>query len=219
MVNNLPVLVGSYLSVGKSIRAGHGTRPVRVFAASTLGARVHQQFLSCGDSADNEVQLYHLEKMTLQSDMSTGTLVDGGGSDDTITRGGGSFLTDGWKIGDLLFVHGATTLANDFAVRITGVVALTLTFATATVNTGEVLPSGAILYRATPEGKMTVLAGSGLTAGVPVVNLLDDAQRPELDASPRRYDEVGPLNAMAVALTNALGSTEFADVTTKYANY
>lgn len=65
------------------------------------------------------------------------TFVDGGGSDDTITRTTGSFITDGFEIGDWIQVFNATTGANDFAVKLTGVAALTLTFATGTVDTGE----------------------------------------------------------------------------------
>jgi len=65
------------------------------------------------------------------------TFVDGGGSDDTITRTTGSFITDGFEVGDWIQVFNATTGANDFSVKLTGVAALTLTFATDTVDTGE----------------------------------------------------------------------------------
>ncbi len=65
------------------------------------------------------------------------TFVDGGGGDDTITRTTGSFITDGFEIGDWIQVFNATTGANDFAVKLTGVAALTLTFVTGTVDTGE----------------------------------------------------------------------------------
>lgn len=65
------------------------------------------------------------------------TFVDGGAGDDTITRTTGSFITDGFEIGDWIQVFNATTGANDFAVKLTAVVALTLSFVTGTVNTGE----------------------------------------------------------------------------------
>jgi hypothetical protein len=66
------------------------------------------------------------------------TFVDGGGGDDTITRTTGSFITDGFEIGDWIQVFNATTPANDFAIKLTAVAALTLSFVTDTVDTGEI---------------------------------------------------------------------------------
>ena len=67
----------------------------------------------------------------------TFTFVDGGGGDDTCTRATGSFITDGFVVGGRMNVRAATTSANDGSYVITGVAALTLTFATGTFNTGE----------------------------------------------------------------------------------
>lgn len=76
------------------------------------------------------------------------TLVDGGAGDDSITRSSGSWLTDGWAPGMVMVLKGATTAANDTAVSgvmITGVTASALSFATGTVNTGEVFAAGTTL--------------------------------------------------------------------------
>ena len=66
--------------------------------------------------------------------------VDGGGSADSITDSGNGFITAGFAPGEVLFVQGATTGANDSgctgAVILT-VVAGTITFATGTVDTAE----------------------------------------------------------------------------------
>lgn len=67
----------------------------------------------------------------------TFTFVDGAGGDDTCTRATGSFLTDGFQVGGQMTVRNANTPANDGTYVITGVAALTLTFATGTFNTGE----------------------------------------------------------------------------------
>lgn len=67
----------------------------------------------------------------------TFTFVDGGAGDDTVTRASGSFITDGFKVGGQMTVRSANTPANDGTYTITGVAALTLTFATGTFNTGE----------------------------------------------------------------------------------
>lgn len=67
----------------------------------------------------------------------TFTYVDGGGGDDTCTRASGSFITDGFKVGGQMTTRASTTPANDGTYTITGVAALTLTFATGSFNTGE----------------------------------------------------------------------------------
>lgn len=67
----------------------------------------------------------------------TFTFVDGAGGDDTVTRATGSFITDGFKVGGQMTVRNANTPANDGTYTITGVAALTLTFATGTFDTGE----------------------------------------------------------------------------------
>ena len=82
-----------------------------------------------------------LENAALATAVALGTdltFVDGGAGDDTITRTTGSFITDGFEIGDWIQVFNATTGANDFAVKLTGVAALTLSFVTGTIDTGEI---------------------------------------------------------------------------------
>lgn len=65
-------------------------------------------------------------------------LNDNGGSDDSIDRNdGGSFVTDGWEIGDFVKVTGATDSDDDGVYEITGVAASTLTIPTGSFTTGE----------------------------------------------------------------------------------
>ena len=78
-------------------------------------------------------------------------LVDNGASPDSITRASGSFLTDGFIPGQILHLSGATTSANDTAVtgvKVASVVALTLTFVAATVDTAEAFAATTILAAA-----------------------------------------------------------------------
>jgi hypothetical protein len=75
-------------------------------------------------------------------------LVDGGASDDTITDSGNGFIDAGFAPGDVLFVQGCTTAANDSAltgVVITSVAAGTLTIPTASVNTAETFLAGTVI--------------------------------------------------------------------------
>jgi len=78
----------------------------------------------------------------------SGTLayVDGGGSSDTITTTAGSFITEGFAPGDVIYTYGSTTSANDLnGVTLTAVAAQTLTFATGTVDTAENFANGTVL--------------------------------------------------------------------------
>lgn len=69
--------------------------------------------------------------------------VDGVAAEDSITDDANGLITAGFSPGDLIYVYGATTPANNLAgVTLTGVTAGALTFATATVAAGgEAFPA------------------------------------------------------------------------------
>lgn len=68
----------------------------------------------------------------------TFTYVDGGGGDDSVTRASGSWIDDGFVVGGQMTTQNSNTPANDGTYIILSVVALTMTFATASFDTGEV---------------------------------------------------------------------------------
>ena len=73
----------------------------------------------------------------------TGDFNDNGGSPDTITRDAGSFIDDGFRLGDYISVFGATTGGNNInKKKLVGVSALTLTLATATLAGTEATIAG-----------------------------------------------------------------------------
>ena len=78
----------------------------------------------------------------------SGTLayVDGGASSDTITTTAGSFITEGFAPGDVIYTYGSTDSDNDLdGVTLTAVAAQTLTFATDTVGSDENFDAGTVL--------------------------------------------------------------------------
>jgi hypothetical protein len=77
----------------------------------------------------------------------TFTYVDGGaGVEDSITDSNNGFITAGLSPGDKIYTYGSTTAANDMSgVTLTGVTAGTITFATATVNTGQAFAATTVL--------------------------------------------------------------------------
>jgi hypothetical protein len=63
--------------------------------------------------------------------------VDGGTGNDSITRTSGSWITDGFEVGDWIQVFGATTSANNVLRKILALSATTLELVTGSVNTAE----------------------------------------------------------------------------------
>lgn len=194
------------------------TRPRILWTPGENGSRIHAINIAGNDAGANKVQLAIARALTLSANMGSGAFVDGGGSSDTITRSAGSFVTDGWKVGDRIVPNGATTVANDFEAILTAVAALTLTFATATVDTAEAFASGTKLFKLLKLGYVDVAAGSGLPSVV-AVSGLSTTQMPMLDASPDRYIELGPDDYLFANVNTALGTGEIVDVVAFGADY
>lgn len=193
---------------------GFSTRPRIILAPGASGTRLYGVTGASTDGASNTVQISMGERLTLQSAMGTGHVTDGGGSSDTITRTSGSFVTDGWRAGDRMLIQGATTLANDFAALLTAVTALTLTFATSTVNTDEDLPSGAALYRLTHLCYATLAASAGVSATA-AAQLITSTNLPTWDGE----RDLGSGDYLVAALGTALTSGETADIVADAADF
>lgn len=206
-----PLFAGSRHSEVCTIVPGHSTRPVVAFVPGASGAKIERINIGSSDAGANNVQFYIGKKRTLASAMGTGALVDGGGSSDTITRSGGSFVTDGWIAGKRMIVAGSTTLANDFAAILTAVAAGTLTFATATVNTAENLPSTAVLYDAVLGWYVAVAAGSGQPS-VAAVSGLTTTAAPMTSANLENGFDLDPDDVLFAAVTTALTGSETVDI-------
>jgi hypothetical protein len=65
------------------------------------------------------------------------SFVDGGSGNDSITRSVGSWITDGFQVGDWIQVFGATTAGNDVLRKILALTATTMEIATASVANAE----------------------------------------------------------------------------------
>ncbi len=201
------IFVGNWRVEDTVLIASHSTTlALPIFVAGSSGSRVHAISVASTDAGANTALLYYAKKLTAESDMTTGAFVDGGGGSDTITRTAGSFITDGWKIGDRLVVADPTTLANSFFVTLTGVAALTLTFATAQVNTVEDFPSGAIIYRLCQLHLTTLAINAGNAASTDALDMLI-TDFPIADVTPDRYIILGPNDALAMSVGTAVGAS------------
>lgn len=214
-----PIFIGSYRNGRISLIAGYDVRPRLAFTAGANGSRIHLIHAVSSDAGINNVTVSVGMVTTLGSAMGVGTFVDGGGGSDTITRTTGSFVDDGWKVGDVLISQGATTLTNDFLGILTGVAATTLTFATATIGAGEVLLSTTKLYRSNVLSIQAVAATAGTDPAVPAHNFLNNTSIPGLDASPYRYLTLGPSEGIFFAAGTLLGAAEIINIIVSGGDY
>ena len=201
-----PIFVGTWNVQATTFIAAHGTAlALPIFTAGSLGSRVHGIGYTATDAGASTAILYYGTRMTLQSAMGTGAFLNNGGSPDTITRTSGSFVTDGFLVGDRILVSGPTTLANSFFVTLTVVAALTLTFVTATTDTAEDFPTGAIIYRLAQMHLTTLAAQAGNAASTDSLDMLI-TDYPIADVTPDRYIILGANDILALSLGTAIGA-------------
>ena len=199
-----PIFVGTWRTEPTVLIAAHGTvLAMPIWTAGSSGSRIHGISVAATDAGANTALLYYAKRMTLQSAMGTGALTD---ATDTCTRTSGSFITDGWLIGDRLLVAGPTTLANSFFVTLTGVVALTLTFASSTVDTAENLPTGSILYKLSQLHLTTLAANAGNAASTDALDMLI-TDFPIADVTPDRYLILEGNDGLAMSVGTAVGAS------------
>ena len=202
-----PIFIGSWRVENTVLIAAHSTTlALPIFTAGSSGSRVHGISLAATDSGANTAVLYYAKRMTLESEMTVGAFVDNGGSPDTITRTAGSFVTDGWLVGDRLLVSGPTTLANSFFVTVTVVAALTLSFVTATVDTAENFPTGAVMWRLSQLHLTTLAANAGNAASTDALDMLI-TDWPIADITPDRYIILGANDSLAMSVGTAVGAS------------
>jgi len=214
-----PIFIGSFENQRLCLVAGHDIRPRLGWLAGTSGSRIHLISGASSDSGANSVTMYVGSALTLASAMGVGTFVDGGGGSDTITRTTGSFVDDGWKVGDRVLIQDATTLSNDVTGILTGVAATTLTFATSTIGAGEVMPSTCKLYRANILSVQEVAITAGTVTGTAAHDFLDPTDIPGLDASPDTYLILGPSEGLFFSAGTLLGAAERIDILVSGGDY
>lgn len=216
--NQDPIHIAGWATNPVRLKNGHATRPVLVFTGGDYGARLHA-LSAVNIGSANTVKRFIGKRLSVQSLMGVGTLVDGGGSADSITRTAGDFLADGWTVDDWIVVRGATTLANNFLALITAVTATTLTFATATVaGANEVLPVNAELWRVHQQALSTIAANAGNAAGTKALDLLS-ADLDMIDATPERFMTFGTNDAVFAAAGSTITAGSFIDITPYMGRY
>jgi len=196
----------------------HATRPVFVFASadaatgvtpplaggSRLFALTAAQFQST--PAALSIRLFAARRLTKVSDMGTASITT-----NTITRTTGSFITDGWQVGDSIGFRNTANLPAVEPAQVTAVSATTLTFA-ASSFTAETPPATAEFWRLHLLATSTLASGAGSTAGTAALDLFTDS-KPFMDASPNRALAIGPGSGFFAALLSTLPANGYVDIT------
>lgn len=213
-----PRFVGNPRTEILTLVPGHGTRPRPLVVPGASGSRITKIGISTDDAGNNKVQFSIGKVRTLASAMGTGAFTDGGGSDDGVSRSSGSFVADGWLVGQSLLVYGATTLANDFLAELTSVSALALGVATNTVNAVENLPNTAELYEIVQSWYVDVALGSGLPSVVGVSGL-NTTQAPFFDTPPDTFLDLGADAVLFASVNTLMGSGESMKIFAELADF
>jgi len=218
-------------TAGNIIKQWSGIRTLGAFLDETAGTGdLAYYFFGNDTTTDNTVDFTFNgpvnEAVLVYEDIgnpATFTYVDGAGGDDTVTRASGSFITDGFVVGGQMTTRASTTPANDGTYTITGVAALTLTFATGTFDTGQADTTAQVavdnrnsinlrLRERTTTGNSNArtFAGSNLAAaGESVLSNrlftfgLANSQDLDITASDATITGSGPYNVMGITYYNS----------------
>lgn len=140
------------------------------------GASVIDLFASSTDAAAADINLYFGEVLTTQDGTNTGAMAATATTNGTITRASGSFIADGWKIGDTVMMFApdsATPNASCDGISgvLTGVAALTLTISGTTWSAVASLASATRIVRVAKWMKANIPANAGNDSTTPKKNV------------------------------------------------
>ena len=180
-----------------------GAAAVGVLPAFYGGCTVIDLTASSTD-VSKDIILYQGDVFTTQDVTNTGAMTT---TTSTIPRTSGSFITDGWKVGDLVMTFAPPSLAPNAAMdgvlgTITTVAALTLTV-NGTPFAALTLAAGTRIVRVAPYVRVNVPANSGTNGTAANVLLLGNS----LDSSATPLErKLGPTDMLIGAMQAAVGA-------------
>lgn len=161
------------------------------------GCRIIDGLIASTDAAAKSLAVWQGRQTSLFADMGAPTIT----ATNTINRTAGSFVTDGYKIGDAIMLFGATTAANDGVLAVlTGVSLLALTV-NSTPFTNETCAAGFRVVRVARAYQKAVPANSGNADATDAVSLFSTKQT---DTTGIQLGATGMLIVGLVAAASAL---------------
>lgn len=180
-----------------------GAAAVGVLPAFYGGCTVIDLTASSTD-VSKDIILYHGDILTTQDVTNTGAMTT---TTSTIPRTNGSFITDGWKVGDLVMTFAPFNAAPNVAMDgvlgiITTVAALTLTV-NGTPFAALTLAAGTRIVRVSPYVRVNVPANSGTNGTLPNVLLLGSSVDSTATPLERKF---GPTEMLIGAMQASVGA-------------
>ena len=222
-----PTFAGTPVTKGTPFVNGGATAQVIAFAGPN-GARIHAATFSQNDTSTGSIQLYKGRILTDNAQPQVGwppyqlgkgmPPVLSVATTTTITRSNGSFLQDGWQVGQqLLLLNHFDTPANQVINYLTTVVAGTLTLGTAitaatTPAAGLQIAQVDLLWAVAAVSA----AGTGTTAQV---NLLSTTYGSQLLPQPDTFLTLAPNELLIASIGTAVTSAKTQTISCEWANY
>ena len=152
----------------------------------TGGQRIFDGSISSSETATARAMFIYLGvQTTLYANMGTVTVTNT--TNNTITRTLGSFVTDGYQVGDVIMVFGSSASNNNGVVSyVTTVVSGTLTLNGVTLPSATTEAAGFRIVRVSLRTIRNIPFGAGFAAAgtTPAVQLLGGSQDPAAFAAP-----------------------------------
>lgn len=168
----------------------------------TGGQRIIDGSISSTDATPRSLLLYLASLLSLFANMGAPTVT----GTNAINRTAGSFITDGWQVGDSAMGFGYTTAANNGVMAIvTAVTGSGLTF-NGTPFTNETIPAGFRLFRVSQKTRKPIPANSGNTDILPPIPLLGGPQDPTALLGSDIGLSLGPNGALIAAMAASVSA-------------
>ncbi|MBI4968167.1 MAG: hypothetical protein HZC25_08635 [Rhodospirillales bacterium] len=208
-----PAYVGNYRTEQLALVPEFGTRPRVLWRAPSdtalRGSRIHAMTYANSTGSARTVDQMLGKVLSKGADMGTPAIA----GLNAITRDAGSFIADGWRVGQRLALQGATTVTNDALAIITAVTATQISFAASTFSANENLPSTIELIRVTQLHTTNVAASSGFADGSPSVSGLNNSMMPAIDQSPGRFLTLGSGELLLARINSAAPANTAVEIT------
>lgn len=224
-----PLFVGQYRSVTTTfLNAGALNQPI--YKAGPNGSRIHGISASQDDTATSLIKFYKATVLTdnrLAYPGAPDTLGKGPilaltkAATDTATRTNGSFVSDGWLVGNLAcIINSSDNLQNQILSYITAVAAGTLSFNGTPMNASAATPATDLqICSCFLLWSKALVNGAGNADATPALNMLSTTNYPGLYASPDTFLTLGPNQILIANIAAAPASAKNVSIVVDAGDY
>jgi len=216
-----PIYVARYPIQGYSFAAADSTNwRLLALSPSPNGCRVHYLNAAQTEGTARNLSIGIGRRLSSPTNFGATKTVT---TQNTINRASGSFITDGWRVNDIVMLANNTDLftdANHSAFGVVSSVSATALAVTGTPFTNQGPMSDSLhLYKVALQTMHNVPASAGNSNSVPSVAALGTTQWPMIDGSPGRFLTLGPNDILVGQLGTAMTTTSRTDVTVGLGDY